>query len=170
MAVTLQELQKQDAEARKANRKRAVADFTPKGNQKKAPVVYEVIEGKHHMPATKDGGDVQRGRILWPGERFIPTQQQVEQTIAGKGGLCGKVVEVEGANAATLGRDSRTPLIQGADIGIRALPMAKTTADLAIKLELTEDDFRGVQPGPEGRITRAQVLALAEAKGGSQDN
>lgn len=168
---TLQELKDQHRAAVDSNRRRPVRDYS--GG--KASTVLEVAEGKHHAPAVARGSkaaDLVRGETLVPGDRFIPTLDQLE-SLNKKGGLDagegGKFRVVEGAAAASISRTSRKPMSTGADIGLRALPTLKGEAlKAALDAGLQVEDFDEVEPvGKFGRFTPEQVADVIRAKGGS---
>lgn len=142
------------------NRRLGVVEYT--SGEKQSEQVYEVIEGYKHLPG---------GIRLGPGNRFHPTERQVRQTLEGRGGLVGKARELTQSEYGSVSREERKPVSSGADIGIRALPMAETTLALALKEGLTESDFKGIEPGYEDRFTRSQVEEIIEARdaGGSPE-
>lgn len=154
MPKTLQQQQAERRDQIEGNRALGVQPW--KNNEEQSDKVFEVEEGYHYLP--REPGDRQKQR-LGPGHRFHPTVSQVE-----RGSLAGKARELTATEYAGLGRDDRKPMTSGADIGIRALPMADTTVKLALGAGLTEEDFVGLEPEFEGRYTRKQVQALIDAR------
>lgn len=166
MSKTLQQYKEAHAAAVSANRRKPVVGATP--GQESSGVVCEVVEGRHHLPGTNVSKDpkkveFQRGRILWPGERFVATKAQLE---AKKGGLKNKVRVVEGMEARTIGRDSRKPQSTGADIGLRSLSTLKGEAlKAALDAGLQVEDFEDMEPvGKFGRYTLEQVENVIQRK------
>lgn len=149
--ATLEQAKAQHHAAVEENRDLGVVGYDTK--EKQADVVYEVENGYHHAG----------GKRLGPGQRFRPTVRQVES-----GSLRGKARELTRSEGRDLKRPkpARAP---GADIGLRALPMAEGTLKLALEAELTEADFEGIEPGFEGRYTRSQIEQIIEAKAKGED-
>ena len=144
--LTLAQAKQQQHEAIEANRDLGVISYRTKAKQ--SDRIYEVVEGKHHAG----------GRVLGPGQRFHPTEEQIET-----GSLEGKARELTNSEYRDARRDVRG--FAGADIGLRALPMAEQALKLAFEAQLTEEDFANVQPaGRDGRYTKAQVEELAAAR------
>jgi hypothetical protein len=146
--MTLEQATAARGEAIEGNRELAVAEY--KSGEKQADVVYEVIEGYKHLPG---------GIRLGPGQRFRPTERQIAN-----GSLKGKARELTRSEYGSVGRSERRAVAHGADIGIRALPMAEGTLKFALEAGLRETDFDGVEPGFEGRYTKAQVAEIIEAR------
>lgn len=141
MPQTAQELHH---EAVEANRDIPVVPY--KSGQKQSDLVYEVTDGYKRLPG---------GLVLGPGQRFHPTEKQVRD-----GSLKNKARELSRSEYRDL-RAPRKSFGVGADIGIRALPMAEGTLQLALEAGLTEEDFKGVDPeGSGARYTRAQVETM----------
>lgn len=104
---------------------------------------YEV-EGSYHYHRDEDGNR----KRLEPGDRFRPTRKQVEQ-----GSLEGKARKVR--------EDVAPSTHQGADIGLRSLPMTDAALELALNEGLEESDFADIEPeGASGDYLKAQVEAL----------
>lgn len=96
------------------------------------------------------GGPHRRADGTWVahGDTFTPTAKELA------GGAADKFVRV-----------ATSEPFRGADIGIRALPMAEGTLKLALKAGLKGEDFEGVAPeGPDGQYTRKQVMAMIDAR------
>lgn len=148
MTTTLEQARQDRHEAIEANRALGVTEY--KSGEKQSGEVYEVVEGYKHLPG---------GIRLGPGQRFHPTERQVRT-----GSLKGKARELSRSEYESVKRSERRVVSTGADVGIRALPMADTTLDLALREGLTEEDFEGVEPGFEGRYTRSQVTEIIEAR------
>lgn len=154
---SLEEVRGERADAIEANRDRGVIKW---GNrQKLSDQVWEVTEGLKHVPDGK-GGTL----TLVPGNRFHPTEDQVRQTTEEKrGGLLNKARELTRSEYAGL-RSTRKVMATGADIGLRSIPMADTTLQLALRAGLREEDFEGLEPTESGRYTRAQVQELIDRR------
>lgn len=104
---------------------------------------YEVVEGYHHV---RDASG--RSKRYGPGDRFHPTRKQVESN-----SLEGKARKV---------RDAYEPTTtQGADIGLRSLPMTDAALELALDEGLSEEDFEDIEPdGVHGDYLKGQVEDL----------
>jgi hypothetical protein len=151
MMATMTMEQAQDKRRKDIEGNRDLGVVPYRSGQKQSDAVYEVTEGYKHLPG---------GIRLGPGQRFHPTEKQVAS-----GSLRGKAVEISREAYRTVERQAERPTIAGADIGIRALPMAQSTATYAITEGLTEADFAGVEPeGANGRFLMAQVEAMVAAK------
>lgn len=151
MAQTLQEQQATRADQIDLNRELGVVDY--RSGEKQSDQVYEVIEGYKHLPG---------GIRLGPGQRFRPTERQVAN-----GSLRGKARELSRSEYRNIQRDERRPVSTGADfreMGLRSIEMADGTRAAAYDGGLGAEDFEGIEPGFEGRYTRAQVEELIEAK------
>jgi hypothetical protein len=153
MTEALRRAEHQHHEATESNRALGVIGY--KSGEKQSEQVWEVAEGLKYLPG---------GKVLGPGHRFHPTERQVRQTAKGKGGLTGKARELSRDEYASIRRDDRKPMSRGADIGIRALPMAEGTLKFALEAGLSETDFVGIEPGFEGRFTKAQVAEIIEGR------
>jgi hypothetical protein len=149
--LTLEQAQATDFEQRDGNRRVGVVEY--ESGEKQSDRVFEVTDGLKYLPG---------GKVLGPGNRFHPTVRQVES-----GSLRGKARELSQSEYGSVSREDRKARSRGADIGIRALPMAETTMKLALGAQLTESDFEGVEPGYEGRYTRSQVQEIIDARDGS---
>lgn len=148
MPQTLEQARDTRREQVDGNRRLGVVEY--ESGEKQSDRVFEVTDGLKYLPG---------GKVLGPGNRFHPTERQVEQ-----GSLRGKARELTQSEYGSVSREDRKPVSNGADIGIRALPMADTTLKLALRAELSEEDFEGIEPGYEGRYTRSQVEEIIEAR------
>lgn len=153
-AMTIEQAQAQREREIDGNRALGVQEW--ENNEPQSEAVYEVIDGYHHVPVAP-GSDEQL--TLGPGHRFHPTKQQAET-----GSLKGKARELTETEYRGIHREERKPRSTGADIGIRALPMAEGTMKIALDAGLREEDFRRIEPGHEGRFTRSQVDELIAAR------
>jgi hypothetical protein len=149
MPATMQEIQKQHHEAVDHNRALGVTEY--KSGEKQVDAVYEVTDGYKHLPG---------GIRLGPGGRFRPTERQVKN-----GALRNKARELSGSEYRDIRASGSS--VAGADIGLRALPMAEGTVEIALEAGLTEGDFAGIEPeGANSRYTRAQVERMIETRNG----
>jgi hypothetical protein len=148
-----------DAEAhhfRAMEHNRDVGVVAYETQEKQSDEVWEVTDGYKYLPG---------GVKLGPGNRFHPTVRQIEQTARGKGGLLGKARELTGAEYRDVKRQGKT--FSGADIGLRAIAMTEPALQAALAAQLDEQDFADIQgEGNDGRITKAQVDRLVQAKAG----
>ncbi len=144
--ATLEQAKKEHSNAIEANRDLGVIQYTSR--QEQSDAVYEVVAGCKRLPGNK---------VLGPGQRFHPTVKQVES-----GSLRGKARELSASELR--GMRHQPKHFAGADIGLRNVPMAETTFKLALDAQLTETDFTGIEPGHEGRYTRAQVREIIAAR------
>lgn len=153
--LTLEQAKATDFEQRDGNRRSGVVEY--ESGEKQSDRVYEVTDGLKYLPG---------GKVLGPGNRFHPTERQIRN-----GSLKGKARELAQSEYASVSRKERRPVSSGADIGIRALPMAEGTLALALEAGLREEDFAGLEPGYEDRYTRSQVEEIIEARdaGGSPE-
>lgn len=151
--LTLEQAQAKDADERDHNRRLGVVEYT--SGEKQSDAVYEVTDGLKYLPG---------GKVLGPGNRFHPTVRQVRQ-----GSLRGKARELTQSEYGSVRTSRKRASVNGADVGLRALPMADTTLDLALRADLTEEDFAGVEPGFEGRYTRSQVQEIIDARDETPD-
>jgi len=149
MPQTLEQAQADRLKAVESNRALDVVEY--KSGEEQSDKIFEVVEGYKHLPG---------GIRLGPGQRFHPTVKQVRT-----GALKGKARELTRDEH----RSMTGKVFPGADVGIRALPMAKTNMEMAIKAGLKESDFEGVEPGLEGRYTRSQVQKIIDAKSAEGD-
>jgi hypothetical protein len=131
------------------NRQLGVTDY--RSGEKQSDRVYEVREGYKHLPG---------GIRLGPGQRFRPTERQIAN-----GSLRGKASELTRSEYESVRRTDRRPMSNGADIGIRALPMAEGTLRFALEAGLRAEDFEGIEPAFNGQYTKAQVAEILEARG-----
>ena len=145
MGLTLEQAQAKHAEQVDQNRALGVIDYDAK--QPLSDRVFEVTDGYKYLPS----GDPKKPIRLGPGQRFRPTVQQVEN-----GSLRGKAREISATEYAGIHRHERKPMSTGADIGLRGLPMTSHALRLALDEGLTEADFAGVEPEPNG-YTKGQV-------------
>jgi len=144
--ATLAQAKKEHSNAVEANRDLGVVQY--KSRQEQSDAVYEVVEGCKRLPG---------GLVLGPGQRFHPTVKQIKD-----GSLRGKARELSASELRGMRHTSTT--FAGADIGLRTIPMAESTLKLALGAGLSEDDFAGIEPGAEGRYTRAQVREIIAAR------
>jgi len=144
MPQTLEQAQAQRIQDVESNRGVGVIPY--KSGEEQSDRIFEVVEGYKHLPG---------GIRLGPGQRFHPTVKQVRT-----GALRGKARELTRDEH----RSMTGKVFSGADIGIRALPMADTTREMALKAGLRESDFEGIEPGFEGRFTRSQVQRIIDGK------
>lgn len=151
--MTLQEAQVSHERKVDTNRRKGVVEY--KNGEKLSDRVFEVTEGLKYLPG---------GKVIGPGNRFHPTERQVQALGRGKGGLAGKARELTQSEYDSIGRSERKPMSTGADIGVRSLPMAEGVLRLALEAGLTESDFESLEPGHKGQFTRAQVEELIEVK------
>lgn len=94
---------------------------------------YRLLGGPH----TREDGTVGQGDV------FEPTGEELEK-------IGDKLEPV----------DSSAP-VQGADIGLRSLPMTEAALELALDAGLSEDDFEGLDPaGADGDYLKSQVEGL----------
>jgi hypothetical protein len=146
--------------ARSIEKNRAMGVIEYESREPVSDQVWEIVDGKHHLPGL--GKKPGRSGAIGIGHRFRPTARQVEQTLAGRGGLLNKARPLTASEMDGLGRRAFAP---GGDIGLRQFRMAEGTLKYAIEVGLTEDDFRGVEPeGSAGYFTRTQVEAIAESR------
>lgn len=164
MPLTLEQATQRRERAIEQNRDLPITKYPSK--EKLSDQVWEVTEGLKHVPHESGKGV----RTLTPGMRFNPTEKQVQQTLTGRGGLINKARELNGSEYAGIGRGDRKPMSRGADIGLRALPMAEGTRKLAWDNGLTEDDFKGTEPGHGGKYTKEQVEDLIALKQSGDQN
>lgn len=153
MPLTLEQAKATDREQRDTNRRLGVVEY--ESGEKQADAVYEVTDGLKYLPG---------GKVLGPGSRFRPTLGQIRKDKRGRTSLDGKARELTQSEYGSVSRANRKPVSSGADIGIRALPMAEGTLALALEHGLREEDFEGLEPGYEDRYTRAQVEQIIEAR------
>lgn len=163
MALTLEQALQRRERAIEQNRELPITKYPTQ--EKLSDQVWEVTEGLKHVP-----GENGRPKTLTPGMRFNPTEKQVAQTLEGRGGLLNKARELNGSEYAGIGRGDRKPMVAGADIGLRALPMAEGTRRKAWAAGLTEEDFEGVEPGHGGKYTGEQVEDLIAMKESADQN
>jgi hypothetical protein len=158
MAKSMQELQSDHERKMEANRSLGVQEY--KSGEKQSDQVWEVTAGRKYLP---DGKGKQK--VLGPGHLFHPTERQVETGV-----LEGKAREVPASvlRGLSASGDIRST---GADIGIRALPMAESTVRRALQAGMTEADFEGVEPeGQDGQYTFRQVEAMIAARDSETTN
>lgn len=152
MAKTMQELQGEHDRKVEANRSLGIQAY--KSGEKQSGEVWEVTAGRKYLPNGKG-----RQAVLGPGHLFHPTVRQIET-----GALEGKAREVPASvrrGLSTSGAIRST----GADIGLRALPMADSTLKRAMQAGMTEEEFSGVDPeGADGQYTFRQVEAMIAAR------
>lgn len=188
--ATLEQLRKAHEEAVDANRDETVVEY--KTGEALADEVYEVIEGKHHLPGVG---------AIGPGHRFRPTESQVRS-----GSLRGKARpltaremrevraprkyfagadfdemeyrarQAEAREAAAKQEDADRVVAEEAAKqeaakeaeAFAAIPMADGTRALAQAANLSSADFADVLPaGADGQFTRRQVEEIiARKKGG----
>lgn len=160
MPRTMSELRTQREKDLETNRALGVIDWS--SQERQSDRVYEVVDGYHKVPSGERDGRPQWLK-LGPGHRFHPTVRQVESNA-----LEGKARELNSSELAGIGRSKDTSkkiMTQGADIGIRALPMSETAKKVALDGGLTEDDFSGVTPArSDGAYTVEQVEELVASK------
>jgi len=144
MPKTLEQAQADRLKAIESHRALGVVEY--KSGEEQSDKIFEVVEGFKHLPG---------GIRLGPGDRFHPTVNQVRT-----GALKGKARELTRDEH----RSMTGKVFSGADVGIRSLPMAKTTMEMALKADLRESDFEGIEPGFEGRYTRSQVQEIIDTK------
>lgn len=177
--LTMAQAKQQHAEAIENNRDLGIVQYRSK--ERLSDQVYEVAEGKHHLPG---------GITLGPGMRFHPTERQVRTN-----SLRGKARELSRSEERDLKRTGR--MFAGADFeamqrqadeqaaaeaaqrraaedaqaeadrvaALELLPMAEGTRKLVLDSTLTAEDFDGVEPvGPDKQYTRRQVEELIAVK------
>lgn len=153
--MTLEEKRVERQLAIEGNRALGVQEW--ENGEKQSDRIFEVEEGYHRVPVAPGSKDF---KTLGPGHRFHPTEEQAELNK-----LRGKARELTETELRGIHRTDRKPVSPGADIGLRALPMAEGTVRLALDQGLTEADFNGVAPeGRDGQYTRSQVEAIIEAR------
>lgn len=144
--VTLAEAQAKHRTQVDDNRMQGIADTN--NGETPSDKVYEVTDGLKYLPG---------GRVLGPGNRFRPTEEQIA-----RGGLKGKARELSRSEYQGIGHRVYG---NGADIGLRQYEMAESTLQYALEHGLTEADFDGVEPeGANGRYLREQVEAMVAAR------
>lgn len=97
---------------------------------------YRYTGGEH---TRADGSKVEQGGV------FEPTEREQEKI--------GDLLEPVSTSAP----------VQGADIGLRSLPMTPAAMELALEEGLDASDFDGVEPeGVDGEYLKGQVSDLLE--------
>lgn len=175
--ATIEQLQQAHDAGTDMNRDEGVVQY--KTSERLSDEVYEVQEGKHHLPG---------GTTIGPGHRFHPTERQVKS-----GSLRGKARPLSAREMREV--KSTRPLFAGADFdemernareaeareqqqklqdaavaaaesdAFAALPMADGTRALASAAGLVAADFDDVLPtGQDGQYTRRQIEEMIAAK------
>lgn len=148
--ATLEQAQQERHEAIEANRELGIVEY--KSNEKQSEAVYEVIEGRKHLPG---------GKVCGPGQRFHPTERQVKN-----GSLAGKAREITRSELRDLKNTSRS--FAGTDfreMALRALPMTNHALTLALNTPtVTAEDFAGIEPAHKDGYTKGQVEELIAKK------
>lgn len=149
--LTIEEARAQHARQMDNNRMRGIADTN--NGERPSDRVFEVTEGLKYLPG---------GRVLGPGHRFRPSEEQIE-----RGALKGKARELSRSEYEAIGRRVHA---NGADIGLRRFEMAESTLQYALEHGLTEADFEAVEPGgANSRYLREQVEAMVDARADMAD-
>ncbi len=160
---TLEDVTRSHEQKVEQNRALGVIDY--KSGQQQSERIFEVTAGRKYVP---DPANPRRMKSLGPGHLFHPTASELAEDRYGRNGLRGKAREVTRSQyeaiQAARGRSSNRSA--GADIGLRALPMAESTLKRALQANMTEADFEGVEPdGSDGQYTFRQVEAMIAARG-----
>jgi hypothetical protein len=163
-SAPIEVVREQDAQIRESNRAMGVVEYDAKG-QRVSSQIHEVVNGRHHLPD---------GQTLYPGMRFRPLERQVQargpKRRTSLNGKSRELTPTELGGLTHMQRPLEDQRFAGADIGLRALPMAEGTLRRALEAKLDESDFEGVEPAYEGQYTRSQVEQIIAAKSGPSDN